>query len=73
MTVYIIGWIILRILIITTVILGVIKLIIYIKLKTANIDNHCHKKRGETVLKERYAAGEITEKEYHKKLKVLRS
>jgi uncharacterized membrane protein len=70
MTLYIIGFFILRLLVMAVIILGLVKLIVQLTKKC-----HCEKQnhRGETVLKERFASGEITEDEYNQKLKVLRS
>jgi len=75
MTLFIIGMIALRVLVLAAVVLGIYKLVVYIRERDrgytrGTVDGE---KSSVCILKERYASGEIDEIELKEKLKILRS
>jgi uncharacterized membrane protein len=69
MTFFFIGWILIRLLVLAIIVLGIYKLVTYLRERNGKVREN----RGVTVLKERFASGEIDEAEYKERLKVLKS
>lgn len=71
MTLYIIGLILLRLLLTAVFFLGLYKIISHVRGKMEMKRAH-RESRGEIILKERFASGEIDEEKYRKMLAVLK-
>ena len=69
MTFFFIGWILIRLLVLAIIVLGIYKLVTYLRERNGK----GRENRGVSVLRERFASGEIDEAEYKERLKVLKS
>jgi uncharacterized membrane protein len=70
MTLYIVGMIILRILMSAVFFLGIYKIIMLVSGKVNKENKHCEN-RGLIVLKERFASGELNDKQFDEIKQVL--